>query len=208
MLSETPGAHKSQSLKVVSLLAINILPLASCFVIRLATSTKLQPSHPIPLTTAHLPPNAVCQQEQSVLHRLLPLRLYFVIVQHLNFNSQPCINILRELEIEIQARSQGNKPIPVLDTELQHITDPWVWWPSSHDQILAVPHTGRNRAGANLGKISDTVSLFFLPLFECQPFSPKTWSELWRDTRFHVLWSKSQKFAPYHSDTTVRTQPL
>lgn len=158
---------------------------------------SFSPATPLLSTTVHLPPNAVCQQEQSVLHKLLPLRLYFVIVQHLNFNSQPCINIPRELEIEIHTRSQGNKQIPVLDAELQHITDPWAQWPWSHDQILAVPHTGRNRAGANLGKNSDTGSLWkALPLFECQPFSLKPESELWRDARFHVLWSKSQKSAP------------
>jgi len=37
------------------------------------------------------------------MHEMLPFRLYFVIVQHLNFNSQQCIKVLRELEIEIQA---------------------------------------------------------------------------------------------------------
>lgn len=123
MLSETPGAHNPPSLKVISLLAINIPPLLVLSQ-DLQLPPKLQPGHTILLTIAHLPPNAVFQLEQSVQHKLLLFRLYFVILQHLNFNSQPCINILRELEIEIQARSQGNKQIPVLDAELQHITDP------------------------------------------------------------------------------------
>lgn len=149
MLGETPGAHNPQSLKVIWLLVINLL--TSFFVTRLATCPwgPAQPPHSSPLLIC--PQNVVCLQEQSVLHKLLQFRLYFVIVQHLNFNSQQCIKVLRELEIEIQAWSQGNKQTPALDTELQHITDPWVRKPWPHDQILAVPHTGRNRAGTNLG---------------------------------------------------------
>lgn len=109
MLGETPKA-----LEVICLLVTNLLSLASGFVTRLATCpyTPTQPPHSSPLYTCHR--GTVSLQEQSVLHKLLPFRLCFVIVQNLNLNSQQCIKVLREMEIEIQASFQGNKQTPAL----------------------------------------------------------------------------------------------